>query len=176
MQEMAHTCLATNLLVAIGGTPLFDGSAGVPTYPSEMPLHVPPLTLRLQAASVPVVRDVFCAIERPMTVRDVSESGDWTTIGQFYAAIMAVLFIVFFRGSDDIFAIIGGLLVSGPLYLGLGYVLAKFGYSRQKLGELGTRRAAPAGQPAGDAVERARPAPTRRTSGGSNRPTRGKRR
>jgi hypothetical protein len=38
---------------------------------------------------VEVVRDVFCAVERPMTVRDVAESGDWTTIGQFYAAITA---------------------------------------------------------------------------------------
>jgi hypothetical protein len=93
MQEMAHTCLATNLLVAIGGTPRFDASMGVPndvpTYPSEMPFHVPSLTLRLQAASVPLVRDVFCAVERPMTVRDVPESGQFTTIGQFYAAIMA---------------------------------------------------------------------------------------
>jgi hypothetical protein len=89
MQEMAHVCLATNLLVAVGGEPHFDEATFVPRYPSLMAHHEPPLMLHLQPASVAVVREVFCAIERPMTVRDVPEAGGFTTIGQFYAAIAA---------------------------------------------------------------------------------------
>ena len=96
-----------------------------------------------------------------------------------YAAIMAVVFTVFFRDDGNVLAILGGLLVSGPLYLGLGYVLAKFGYTRKTLGERSTPRAASTGpsSPGGDSpVDRPRPAPTRRTSSGPNRPARSKRR
>jgi hypothetical protein len=91
-----------------------------------------------------------------------------------YAGIMAVLFALFFR--DDVFAIVVGLLASGPLYLGLGYVLAKFGYQRKTLAELRTPRAASsATTAAATTAERARPAPTRRTSTGPNRPAKGRR-
>jgi hypothetical protein len=101
-----------------------------------------------------------------------------------YAAIMAVVFAVFFRSDRNVFAILGGLLVSGPLYLGLGYVLAKFGYTRKTLGDLDTPRAGSRSSGTGtgsdvdadQAAARARPAPTRRTSTGRNRPTKGKRR
>jgi hypothetical protein len=100
-----------------------------------------------------------------------------------YAAIMAVVFAVFFR-DDNIVAILGGLLVSGPLYLGLGWALAKFGYTRKTLGELGTPRAGSSGAKgsttttadSADATARSRPAPTRRTSAGRNKPVKGKRR
>jgi len=99
-----------------------------------------------------------------------------------YAAIMAVVFAVFFRGDGNVLAILGGLLVSGPLYLGLGYVLAKFGYSRKTLGDLNTPRAGSSSTSTaavadgGAEAGRPRPAPTRRTSAGRNRPTKGKRR
>jgi len=56
----------------------------------------------------------------------------------------------------------GGLLVSGPLYLALGYVLAKFGYTRKTLGDRTTSRAASTGpaDATGDGiVDRPRPAP-----------------
>ena len=90
-----------------------------------------------------------------------------------YAAIMTVVFAFLFRGQAGLWPIIGGLLASGPLYLGLGYVLAKFGYQRKTLAELRTPRASPSGS--GDADDesgaRPRPAPTRRTSTGPNRPT-----
>ena len=49
-----------------------------------------------------------------------------------YAAIMAALFLLFFR-DDSMLGILAGLLVSGPLYLAFGYVLAKFGYQRKTL-------------------------------------------
>ena len=99
-----------------------------------------------------------------------------------YAAIMAVVFAVFFRGDGNILAILGGLLISGPLYLGLGYVLAKFGYTRKTLKDLDTPRAGSSSSTTGASVDvaadtgRPRPAPTRRTSAGRNRPTKGKRR
>ena len=67
--------------------------------------------------------------------------------------------------------IIGGLLASGPLYLGLGYVLAKFGYQRKTLAELRTPAAPPPTVTATTSRDaRPRPAPTRRTSTGPNRP------
>ncbi len=86
-----------------------------------------------------------------------------------YAAIMCVVFAVVFRNSG-LPAIVGGLLISGPLYLGFGYVMAKFGYTRKTLADLRTPRASP-GTAAGTAAEtsRTRPAPTRRTSQGPNR-------
>lgn len=84
-----------------------------------------------------------------------------------YAGIMVAVFLLFFRDSNLI-GIIGGLLASGPLYLGFGYLLAKFGYQRKTLADLRTPRAAPgrAGDTNTTTVERPRPAPTRRTSGG----------
>ena len=104
----------------------------------------------------------------------------WRRLGKewlIYAGIMAVVFALFFRDDGNLLPILGGLLVSGPLYLGLGYVLAKFGYQRKTLAELRTPRASTSASGDGDApAERARPAPTRRTSSGPNRPAKGKRR
>ena len=94
-----------------------------------------------------------------------------------YAAIMSAVFVIFFRG-DNVLGAIAGVLISGPLYLVFGATLAKFGYQRQRLKDLRTR-SAPAGssETAGgssdtgsSAAQRARPAPTSRTSGGGNRP------
>jgi hypothetical protein len=86
-----------------------------------------------------------------------------------YAAIMAVVLAVIYRDADRLVPILGGLLVSGPLYLVLGFVLAKFGYARKTLAELRTPRASPSPSPADAPAVRARPAPTRRTSTGPNR-------
>lgn len=98
-----------------------------------------------------------------------------------YAAIMTAVFAILYRDSDSFVPILGGLLVSGPLYLGLGYVLAKFGYVRKTLADMRTPRAGTSGssgsdaEPADSAASRPRPAPTRRTSTGPSRP-KGKRR
>lgn len=86
-----------------------------------------------------------------------------------YVAIMGVLFVIFFR-DDSLFGILAGLLISGPLYLLFGYVLAKFGYQRRTLREA---RSGAEGERAGSnarptsAPARPKPAPTRRTGGGS---------
>ncbi len=102
-----------------------------------------------------------------------------------YVAVMAVVFVLLFRESNLI-GIMGGLLVSGPLYLAIGYVLAKLGYRRQTLKELRAERDqktstkhARTGAMTTDASapsQRPRPAPTKRTGGGaSNRPPKRKR-
>ena len=87
-----------------------------------------------------------------------------------YAAIMAVILAIFFRSGGKLLAILAGLVVSGPIYLALGYVLAKFGYQRKTLAEMRTPRAEPR-QARPTPGERPKPAPTRRTSTGpTNRP------
>lgn len=98
-----------------------------------------------------------------------------------YAGIMTVVFLVLFRGGNTIGAI-AGVLISGPLYLLLGFVLAKFGYQRKSMKQLRSQRADRGASHEGDATDStsttrpARPAPTRRTSQGPNRPTKRKKR
>lgn len=103
-----------------------------------------------------------------------------------YVGIMAIVFVVFFN-DDGLVGIIAGLLASGPLYLGFGYVLAKFGYQRKTLKELraepnAPRRGRARGRDSSDATSstpatRAKPAPTKRTGGGgSGRPGGGRKR
>ena len=96
-----------------------------------------------------------------------------------YAAIMSAVFLIFFRGNNVIGAI-AGVLISGPLYLGFGSIMAKFGYQRTRLKDIrGAGKGA--GKGASDSPEtasttsstdaqRTKPAPTSRTAGGGNRP------
>jgi len=90
-----------------------------------------------------------------------------------YAAIMGVILLVLFR-DRGVVALLAGLVTAGPLYLLLGYVLAKFGYQRKTLADLRTPRASASTAPvstaaSGDGFDRPRPAPTRRTAAGPNR-------
>jgi len=92
-----------------------------------------------------------------------------------YVAIMAVILVIFFRESGLVGAL-AGLLASGPLYVLFGYVMAKLGYQRRSLKEMGTPRAKKASESdtAGAADDpsttKRRPPPTKRTSGGGNKP------
>ncbi len=100
-----------------------------------------------------------------------------------YVAVMAGVLLVVFRSSNVIGAF-AGLLVSGPLYLLMGFVLAKFGYQRKTLKEMRTpqtetrssrKKKSKSKSDDDDAddestAEKSRPAPTKRTSGGGNRP------
>ncbi len=106
---------------------------------------------------------------------------DWL----LYVGVMTAIFLIVFRDriTPGLFA---GLLVSGPIFLAIGAVLAKFGYQRKTLAELraeSARRAAAkssAGSTGGAGgraqVARPRPAPTKRTSQGRNRPAQKRRR
>jgi len=93
-----------------------------------------------------------------------------------YVAIMAAILAVFFR-SGGFAGALAGLLVSGPLYLLFGFVMAKLGYQRKSLKEMRTPQASTKSKTdkdkdtsAGDESVRRPPAPTKRTSGGGNRP------
>ncbi len=89
-----------------------------------------------------------------------------------YVAIMAAVLLLLFRDANVIGAY-AGLLISGPLYLGVGFVMAKFGYQRKTLKEMRTPQAKAESSTSSDDPERpsrSKPAPTKRTSGGGNRP------
>jgi hypothetical protein len=97
---------------------------------------------------------------------------DWV----MYVGIMTVVFLIVYRDriTPGLFA---GLLISGPMFVVIGAVLAKFGYSRKTMKELraesatraAEKQAATASTTTGGS--RPKPAPTKRTSGGSNRPS-----
>lgn len=91
-----------------------------------------------------------------------------------YVGVMAIVLALLFR-NDNMVGAFAGLLISGPLYLLFGFVLAKFGYQRKSLKDMRTPQAESTSKSkpsddAGGAPEKRRPAPTKRTSGGGNRP------
>ena len=111
---------------------------------------------------------------------DMSRPVPWQRLMRewvIYAAIMGVVFLLIFNDGNTIGAL-AGVLVSGPLYLGFGWFLAKFGYQRKTLKELRTPQAGRSGSDSDDddddeddALATRRPvAPTSRTAGGGNRP------
>ena len=88
-----------------------------------------------------------------------------------YVAAMAAVFLLFFR-DNGVLGILAGLLISGPLYLLFGFVLAKFGYQRKSWKEL---RSEPRPERTRSGEEatvgpKPKPAPTRRTGGTAGRP------
>lgn len=89
-----------------------------------------------------------------------------------YVGLMAVVSLLVWRGQSAIGTIIV-LLASAPLYLAIGYVLAKFGYQRKTLKEArASTRRVESDEP--EALKpRPKPAPTKRTGGppGPVRPT-----
>ncbi len=97
-----------------------------------------------------------------------------------YALIMVG--VLFFLVRDNMAGALAGVLISGPLYLALGAVLAKFGYRRKSLKDLRAEREAQQAErndgnsAAADDGPRTRPPPTSRTQTGPNRPKSRKRR
>ena len=89
-----------------------------------------------------------------------------------YAGIMSVVFLFVFNNGNPAGAI-AGVLVSGPMYLGLGWVLAKIGYQRKTMKEMRTAQASTSD--AGSTARRARSArraatiPTSRAPASSHR-------
>ena len=87
-----------------------------------------------------------------------------------YAAIMSAVFVIFFRNSNVVGAI-AGVLISGPLYLAFGAVMAKFGYQRTRLKDVRSAKATEVDRSSSEPdAPRPKPAPTSRTAGGGNRP------
>ncbi len=86
----------------------------------------------------------------------------------FAPILVAALWLM--QGGDSGFAnTLVGVVASLPLYLGLGYVLAKFGYQRRTLADLRTPRASTEPADVSTSNTRPKPAPTRRTAGGTKR-------
>jgi|DEB0MinimDraft_3_1074331.scaffolds.fasta_scaffold02899_6 hypothetical protein len=91
---------------------------------------------------------------------DSSRPVPWQRLIREWLFYVAIMLVVLWFAVDEPFGAIAGLLVSGPLYLIIGAVMAKFGYTRQRL----RRAAAPAPAPSTErATPRSRPAPTSRT-------------
>ena len=91
VEEMLHAALATNLLLGVGGTPKYDTTDWMPTYPGLLPHHIPPLTVGLEPASASVIRDVFMRIEQPEAHGAPAEPDLFETLGQFYHALEIAL-------------------------------------------------------------------------------------
>jgi len=84
----------------------------------------------------------------------------------FAPILVAALWLM--QGDGSGFgAILVGVAASLPLYLGLGVVLAKFGYQRRSLADMRTPRASNATTDSSPSGTRPKPAPTRRTAGGT---------
>lgn len=86
-EEMLHAALAANLLLAVGGQPDFASTKYMPTYPSELPHHKPPLVLGLEPCTVELIQEVFMRIEQPETHGAPAQPDQFETLGQFYHAL-----------------------------------------------------------------------------------------
>jgi hypothetical protein len=86
VEEMLHACLATNLLLAVGGEPDF-GPDTIPSYPSLMAHHTPDLLLSLVRCTPELIRGAFMEIESPRAPGAPPEDDEYETLGQFYAAL-----------------------------------------------------------------------------------------
>lgn len=87
-----------------------------------------------------------------------------------YVGIMTVILLIIYRDrlNPSLFA---GLLVSGPIYLAIGGVLAKFGYQRPTLRSARSTSTASSQGSRASSSARTKPAPTKRTGGGSSKTT-----
>ncbi|NND04721.1 MAG: hypothetical protein HKN91_18270 [Acidimicrobiia bacterium] len=101
-EEMLHAALAANLLLATGGEPDFRTEKAVPSFPSELPHHDPPLTLNLTPCTPEQIRNLFLVIEQPETHHVVPEEDIYDSLGQFYHAIERG--IAALAASEDLFA------------------------------------------------------------------------
>lgn len=85
-----------------------------------------------------------------------------------YVGIMAAVFLLFMR-DGSLVGIMFGLLVSGPLYIAFGAVLAKFGYTRRTMKQLRAETPERTGKADASSVvidgPKPKAAPTKRTSG-----------
>lgn len=86
-EEMLHAALATNLLLAVGGSPHFATTEYMPSYPMNLPHHRPPLRLDLAPCSVGLVEKLFMVIEQPEARDAPAEPDEFETLGQFYQAL-----------------------------------------------------------------------------------------
>ncbi len=87
-EEMLHLALVANLLNAVGGSPRLDTPELLPPYPHPLPHGDRSVQVHLVPFGVAAL-ELFLEIERPASADDPPQSGEYHTIGQFYAAIEA---------------------------------------------------------------------------------------
>jgi rubrerythrin len=87
VEEMLHAALATNLLLAVGGTPEFAGTKYITEFPSELPHHRPPLMMELAPCSLESIEGLFMRIEKPEMHDAPAQPDQFETLGQFYHAL-----------------------------------------------------------------------------------------
>lgn len=86
-EEMLHTALATNLLLAVGGNPDFAGTKYLPSYPMDLPHHKPPLRMDLAPCSLELIDRLFMRIEQPETHSTPASPDEFESLGQFYHSL-----------------------------------------------------------------------------------------
>lgn len=86
-EEMLHAALATNLLLAVGGAPEFTTTKYIPSYPMDLPHHIPPLRMDLAPCSLEMIEGLFMVIEQPEEQGAPAEPDEFETLGQFYQAL-----------------------------------------------------------------------------------------
>ena len=89
IEEMLHMTISANILIAIGGHPQINKKDFIPSYPGPLPMNIGGLTVGIEGFSIPLVENVFMAIEEPedpIHVRGLAEE-PFATIGAFYDAI-----------------------------------------------------------------------------------------
>lgn len=88
-EEMLHMGLACNLIAAVGGVPVVNTAAVLPTFPGPLPGGVSPgLVVTLRRLTRDQVK-VFMDIEYPEGGPVAFAASDADTIGEFYSAIVA---------------------------------------------------------------------------------------
>lgn len=99
VEEMLHMTIAGNILIATGGTPDINAKGFVPDYPGPLPMNIGEgLQVGIEAFSIPLVKDIFMAIEQPenevpihpphlLALAALPPDPEFATIGEFYDAI-----------------------------------------------------------------------------------------
>jgi|HubBroStandDraft_1064217.scaffolds.fasta_scaffold17865_3 rubrerythrin len=94
VEEMLHMTLASNVLNALGGSPVIDEPGFIPTYPGPLPGGVEgDLTVNLAPFSMAQL-GTFLAIEEPkdpLEFKTLIAGDDTITIGEFYDAISTAI-------------------------------------------------------------------------------------
>jgi len=90
IEEMLHMTISANILIAIGGYPQINTKDFVPSYPGPLPMNIGGLIVGIEGFSIPLVENVFKAIEEPedpIPVTFALTDERFATIGAFYDAI-----------------------------------------------------------------------------------------
>jgi hypothetical protein len=101
-EEMLHMCIAANTLIALGGTPVMNTAAVVPSYPGPLPGDTDDgLIVHLLPFSADAVLSTYMRIEEPDIILQPSgpakiplqpapppPPGEFQSIGDFYQTIL----------------------------------------------------------------------------------------